>query len=68
MRSYHKSSTDDELKKYLAESAVDSDLLIKEKTGIDGALGWWKVYIYDLLDVRRVQVTKDKPFIYFTDT
>lgn len=43
MRKYQKASTDDELKAYLAENVVDPDLLVKEKTGIDGVLGWWKV-------------------------
>lgn len=43
MKNYQKTSTDDELKTYLTESVVDPDLLIKEKTGIDGVLGWWKV-------------------------
>lgn len=47
MKKFQKSSADDELKAYLAESVVDPDLLVKEKTGIDGVLGWWKVYIND---------------------
>ncbi|KAJ6634728.1 putative AC transposase [Pseudolycoriella hygida] len=41
MKNHVKSSTDDELKKYLNDGVVDPDLLRKEKTGIDGALGWW---------------------------
>lgn len=43
MKSHLKSCADDELKKYLSDGVVDPDLLNKEKTGIDGALGWWKV-------------------------
>lgn len=29
----------------MSSGVVDSELLIKENTGIDGALGWWKVSI-----------------------
>lgn len=43
MKNYQKASADDELKAYLTEAVVDPELLIKEKTGIDGVLGWWKV-------------------------
>lgn len=43
MQNYTKRCADDELKKYLSDGVVDSELLIKEKTGIDGAPGWWKV-------------------------
>lgn len=43
MKKFQKTSTDDELKAYLTESVVDPDLLVKEKTGIDGVLGWWRV-------------------------
>ncbi|KAJ6639605.1 putative AC transposase [Pseudolycoriella hygida] len=43
MKNYQKSATDDELKTYLSESA-DPELLVKEKTGIDGVLGWWKEF------------------------
>lgn len=43
MLNYQKVSTDDELKRYLSESVVDPDMLVKERTGIDGVLGWWKV-------------------------
>ena len=43
MKNYQKTSGDDELKTYLTEAVVDPELLIKEKTGIDGVLGWWKV-------------------------
>ncbi|KAJ6647844.1 Zinc finger BED domain-containing protein DAYSLEEPER [Pseudolycoriella hygida] len=44
MKNHVKSSTDDELKKYLSDGVVDPDLLRKEKTGIDGALGWWSIH------------------------
>lgn len=43
MKNYQKVSTDDELKTYLNECIVDPESLIKEKTGVDGVLGWWKV-------------------------
>ncbi|KAJ6644047.1 hypothetical protein Bhyg_09013, partial [Pseudolycoriella hygida] len=43
MKQYQKSSADDELKAYLSENVVDPDLLVKEKSGIDGVLGWWKI-------------------------
>lgn len=43
-----KTATEDECKTYLSESVVDPDLLDKEKTGIDGVLGWWKVCVKDL--------------------
>lgn len=43
MRSVQKEPTDDDLKRYLAEAVVDPDTLMKERTGIDGVLGWWKV-------------------------
>lgn len=43
MRNFQKNSTDDDLKRYLTESVVDPDMLVKERTGIDGVLGWWKV-------------------------
>lgn len=43
MKNYQKVCTDDELKACLNESVVDPDLLIKEKSGVDGVLGWWKV-------------------------
>lgn len=43
MKQFQKTSTDDELKAYLADNVVDPDLLVKEKTGINGVLGWWKV-------------------------
>lgn len=43
MKNYQKTSTDDEVKTYLAEAVVDPELLIKEKTGINAVLGWWKV-------------------------
>ncbi|KAJ6643111.1 putative AC transposase [Pseudolycoriella hygida] len=44
MRSFHKSSTDDDLKRYLSEDVVDPDMLVKERTGINGVLGWWKIH------------------------
>lgn len=43
MLNYQKVSTDDELKRYLSESVVNPDMLVKERTGVDGVLGWWKV-------------------------
>lgn len=43
MKKYQKTSSDDELKSYLTDHVVDPDLLVKEKSGIDGVLGWWKV-------------------------
>lgn len=43
MRNFHKGSTEDDLKRYLTESVVDPDMLVKERTGINGVLGWWKV-------------------------
>ncbi|KAJ6648282.1 putative AC transposase [Pseudolycoriella hygida] len=43
-KQYQKSSADDELKAYLSENVVDPDLLVKEKSGIDGVLGWWKIH------------------------
>lgn len=45
MKKFQKTSADDELKAYLTDNVIDPDLLIKEKTGIDGALGWWKVCV-----------------------
>ncbi|KAJ6646577.1 hypothetical protein Bhyg_01790 [Pseudolycoriella hygida] len=44
MKQYQKSSADDELKAYLSENVADPDLLVKEKSGIDGVLGWWKIH------------------------
>ncbi|KAJ6639496.1 putative AC transposase, partial [Pseudolycoriella hygida] len=44
MKNYQKASLDDVLKVYLAENVVDSEMLVKEKSGIDGALGWWKIH------------------------
>lgn len=43
MRNFQKVSTDDDLKRYLTEGVVDPDMLVKERTGINGVLGWWKV-------------------------
>lgn len=43
MKRFQKTPSDDELKAYLTENVVDPDLLVKDKTGIDGVLGWWKV-------------------------
>lgn len=43
MRNFQKVSTDDDLKRFLTESVVDPDMLVKERTGINGVLGWWKV-------------------------
>ncbi len=43
MKKFQKASSDDELKSYLTDHVVDPDLLVKEKSGIDGVLGWWKV-------------------------
>lgn len=48
MKNFQKASSDDELKTYLSESVVDPELLEKEKSGIDGVLGWWKVSCYQL--------------------
>lgn len=53
MKKFQKGSTDDELKSYLTENVVDPDLLVKEKTGIDGVLGWWKVCVLILSIQRR---------------
>lgn len=43
MRNFQKVATDDDLKRYLSEGVVDPDMLVKERTGINGVLGWWKV-------------------------
>lgn len=43
MRNFLKNSSDDDLKRYLAEGVVDPDKLVKERTGVNGVLGWWKV-------------------------
>ncbi|CAG7824699.1 unnamed protein product [Allacma fusca] len=37
-------TADDELNKYLSQKSVKSDMLKKELTGVDGALGWWKIH------------------------
>ncbi|CAG7784900.1 unnamed protein product, partial [Allacma fusca] len=39
-----KQTTEDELSKYFAQKPVSAVLLKKENTGIDGALGWWKIH------------------------
>lgn len=67
MKSYQKTSTDDELKAYLTEGVVDPELMIKEKTGIDGVLGWWKVCV-DESDVLKKPQTFLKCVFYFTVT
>jgi hypothetical protein len=43
MKKVMKPIAEDEMKRYLSESPVNSELLMEDKTGIDGALGWWKV-------------------------
>lgn len=43
MRNFQKVSSADDYKRYLTESVVDPDMLVKERTGINGVLGWWKV-------------------------
>lgn len=45
MRNFQKVSTDDDLKRYFTEGVVDPDMLVKERTGINGVLGWWKVFV-----------------------
>ncbi|KAJ6643740.1 hypothetical protein Bhyg_08705 [Pseudolycoriella hygida] len=44
MSTYQRISANDDLKRYLAENVVDPDMLIKERTGINGVLGWWKIH------------------------
>lgn len=36
MKNYQKTGSDDELKAYLTESVVVPELVVKEKTGING--------------------------------
>ncbi|CAG7819650.1 unnamed protein product [Allacma fusca] len=39
-----KKNLDDDLTRYLAHKPVHADRLQKDTTGIDGALGWWKIH------------------------
>jgi hypothetical protein len=46
MQKIRKSTQDDELKRYLSETVVGPEVLDRDKSGIDGALGWWKVSVW----------------------
>ncbi|CAG7820735.1 unnamed protein product, partial [Allacma fusca] len=39
-----KQSAEDDLARYLSQKTIHPDMLKKEVTGINGALGWWKIH------------------------
>lgn len=63
MSKFQKLATDDDLKRYLSDNVVDPDMLVKERTGINGVLGWWKVSFY-FDGIKRRQNKIMKNFIF----